>query len=45
MKIRTGSIYQHFAFGFSITNYHGEYRALVIDLAFWYVEFVFKDYD
>ena len=43
MKIRTGSIYQHLAFGIAITNYHGEYEALVIDFAFWYIEFIFKD--
>jgi len=45
MKIRTGSIYQHLAFGITITNYHIEYRALIIDFAFWYIEFIFKDYE
>lgn len=44
MRIQTGKIYQHLAFGITITNYHGEYRALIIDFAFWYVEIVFSDY-
>ena len=45
MKIRTGTISQHLAFGITITNYHSEYIALVIDFAFWYIEFIFKDYE
>jgi hypothetical protein len=44
MKIRTGTITQHLAFGITLTNYHGEYKALIIDFAFWYVEFIFQDY-
>ena len=28
MKIRTGTITQHLAFGITLTNYHGEYKAL-----------------
>lgn len=44
MRIQTGKIYQHLAFGVTITNYHGEYRALIIDFAFWYIEFIFQDY-
>jgi len=28
----------------TLTNYHGEYRALIIDFAFWYIEFIFQDY-
>ena len=42
MRIQTGKIYQHLAFGITITNYH--YRALIIDFAFWYIEFIFQDY-
>ena len=44
MKIRTGKIDQHLAFGITLTNYFGEYKALIIDFAFWYVEFIFQDY-
>ena len=45
MKIRTGRWAEQISFGFSIVNYHNTFRALVIDFAFWYVEFIFKDYE
>jgi hypothetical protein len=45
MKIETGKVNQYLAFGITITNYHGEYKALIIDFACWYIEFIFKDYE
>lgn len=44
MKVKVGKIYEHLSFGITFTNYHHEYRAFIIDFAFWYVEFVFKEY-
>ena len=44
MKIYTGTIYQHLSFGITLTNYYGEYKALIFDFAFWYFEIVFSDY-
>lgn len=45
MRIETGRINYQLSFGLTITNYHNEYRALIIDFAFWYIEFIFKDYE
>lgn len=44
MKIKTGRYNEQISFGVTITNYHGEYRALVFEFGIWYVEFVFKNY-
>ena len=45
MKIRTGSWKEQFSFGFTIVNYHNDFKALILDIAFWYVEIIFKDYE
>ena len=45
MKIKTKKIRGRLSFGIQITNYHNQYRALIIDFAFWCVEFIFKDYE
>lgn len=45
MKIRTGSWKDQFSLGFTIVNYHNDFKALVLDIGFWYVEFIFKDYE
>ncbi len=44
MKIRTGRYKQQLSFGITVTNYHKQFKALIIDFAFWYVEIIFKDY-
>ena len=45
MKIRTGKYKDQFGFGFAIVSYHNDFKALLLDIAFWYVEIIFKDYD
>jgi hypothetical protein len=45
MRIETGRINYQLSFGFTIANYHNEYRAFIIDFAFWYIEFIFQDYE
>ena len=45
MKIRTGRYPFQIAFGVTLTNYHNKYKAFIIDLGIWYIEFIFKDYE
>ena len=45
MKIRTGRWKDQISFGFTIANFHNDFKALIIDFAFWYVEIIFKDYE
>ena len=45
MKIRTGTYQQQISFGVLIVNFHNAYKALILDLGVWYVEFIFKDYE
>ena len=44
MKIKTGRYNEQISFGVTVTNYYGEYKALVLELGVGYVEIVFKDY-
>jgi len=45
MKITTGRYTFQIAFGVVFTNYHNEYKALIIELGLWYIEILFKDYE
>lgn len=45
MRIDTGKIGNQLSFGITFTNYHNQFRAIIFDFAFWYIEFVFKDYE
>ena len=45
MKIETGKYNMQISFGITYTNYHNEYKALIIDLGIWYVEVIFQDYE
>ena len=44
MKIRTGKWKDQFGLGFTIVNFHKQFKALIVDFACWYVEIIFKDY-
>ena len=45
MKIQTGKINNQLSFGITFTNYHNQFRAIIIDFALWYVEFILQDYE
>ena len=47
MKIDYGfnTSMNHLSLGVTITNYHNQYRAVIFDLIFFYVEIIFQDYD
>jgi len=45
MKIETGKYNEQMSFGVTITNYQGQYKALILDLGIWYVEIIFQDYE
>jgi hypothetical protein len=45
MKIETGRYNEQISFGITVTNYYGEYKALIFDLGIWFVEIIFKDYE
>jgi hypothetical protein len=45
MKIETGKYSQQLTFGITFTNYHKQYKALILDLGIWYVEIIFQDYE
>ena len=45
MKIETGKYNEQISFGITVTNYQGQYKALIFDLGIWYVEFIFQDYE
>lgn len=45
MKIETGRHNQQISFGVTLTNYHNEHRAVIIDFGLWYVEIIFKTYE
>jgi len=45
MKINTGKYNYQISFGITVANFHNEYKAIILDLGIWYVEFIFKDYE
>lgn len=45
MKFDICRIKGHYSIGITITNYYNQYRALIIDFLFGYIEIVFKDYN
>ena len=45
MKIETGKYNEQISFGVTVTNYQGQYKALIFDLGIWYIEIIFKDYE
>lgn len=45
MKFNIGRINGHYSIGITVTNYYNQYRALIIDFLFFYIEIVFRDYD
>ena len=45
MKFDIGRIKGQYSIGITVTNYFNQYRALIIDFLFGYIEIVFRDYD
>jgi len=45
MKIQTGKYEQQYAFGITFTNYHKEFKAVILEFGRYYMEIIFKDYE
>lgn len=44
MKIETGTYNSQISFGITFTNFYDQYKAIILDVGMWYVEFIIKDY-
>ena len=45
MKLKIGRYHSQLAIGLTYTYFNGVYKSIVLDLLFFYIELVTKDYD
>jgi hypothetical protein len=45
MKVNTGKYNHQISFGITVANFHNEYKAIILDLGIWYVEFIFQKFN
>lgn len=45
MKIEKGKYGEQYSFGITFTNYHKQFKSVILEFGKWYLEIIFKDYE